>query len=107
MRRGEIWWADLPPPAGRRPVVLLSRDEAYAVRAQVTVAPVTTRIRHVPVEVGLGPEDGLSKQCVVNLDSMVTLPKSQLKQCIALLRPEKLRQIEAAVRFALGMSGGA
>jgi len=58
-------------------------------------------------EVGLGPQDGLTKQCVVNLDSMVTLPKSQLKQCIALLRPEKMRQIEAAVRFALGMSGGA
>ena len=31
MRRGEVWWADLPAPAGRRPVVLLSRNEAYAV----------------------------------------------------------------------------
>ena len=39
MRRGEVWWADLPPPAGRRPVLLLSRNEAYAVRQLVTVAP--------------------------------------------------------------------
>ena len=37
MRRGEVWWAALPKPAGRRPVVLLSRDEAYAVRELVTV----------------------------------------------------------------------
>ena len=103
MRRGEIWWADLPPPAGRRPVVLLSRDEAYAVRTQVTVAPVTTRIRRIPVEVELGPADGLPKQGVVNLDSLVTIPKVDLKQCIGLLRPEKVQKIEAALRFALGM----
>ena len=37
MRRGEIWWADLGPAAGRRPVVLLSRDEAYAARTLVTI----------------------------------------------------------------------
>ncbi|HEV7508852.1 MAG TPA: type II toxin-antitoxin system PemK/MazF family toxin [Thermoanaerobaculia bacterium] len=104
MRRCEVWWADLPPPAGRRPVVLLSRDEAYIVRAQVTVAPVTTNCRDIPVEVDLGPEDGLPKRCVVNLDSAVTIPKSHLEQCIALLRPKKIKQIDAALRFALGLS---
>jgi mRNA interferase MazF len=104
LRRCEVWWADLPPPAGRRPVVLLSRDEAYSIRAQVTVAPVTTSRRGIPVEVDLGPEDGLPKRCVVNLDSLVTIPKSHLEQCIALLRPGKVKQIEAALRFALGMS---
>jgi mRNA interferase MazF len=103
LRRCEIWWAKLAPPSGRRPVVLLSRDEAYAVRTQVTVAPVTTRIRRIPVEVELGPADGLPKQGVVNLDSLVTIPKADLEQCIGLLRPEKVRQIEAALRFALGM----
>jgi mRNA interferase MazF len=39
MRRGEVWWAELPALAGKRPVVLLSRNEAYAVRELVTVAP--------------------------------------------------------------------
>ena len=38
MKRGEVWWANLPKPVGRRPVVLLSRNAAYAVRASVTVA---------------------------------------------------------------------
>jgi mRNA-degrading endonuclease toxin of MazEF toxin-antitoxin module len=28
MKRGEIWWAELELPAGRRPVLLSSRDEA-------------------------------------------------------------------------------
>ena len=69
MRKGEIWWANLPPPVGKRPVVLLSRNEAYAVRNAVTVAEVTSTIRGIPVEVPLGPEDGLPKKCVANLDT--------------------------------------
>lgn len=51
MRRGEVWWTEQPQPIGRRPVVLLSRDEAYAVRNAVTVAQVTTTIRDIPMEV--------------------------------------------------------
>ena len=78
MQRGDVWWANLPPPSGRRPVVLLSRDEAYAARALVTVAPVTTRIRNIPVEVILGPQDGLPRRCVVNLDTITTISKANL-----------------------------
>jgi mRNA interferase MazF len=103
MRRGEVWWADLPPPTGRRPVVLLSRDEAYAVRALVTVAPVTTRIRSIPAEVPLGPEDGLPRDCVVNLDTIITIAKNSLQVRIASLRSEKVQAIDAAIRFALGL----
>jgi len=68
-----VWWADLPAPLGKRPVVLLSRDEAYAVRNAATVAEITTTIRNIPVEVKLGPEDGLPKKCVANLDTIITI----------------------------------
>ena len=103
MRRGEIWWADLPLPLGRRPVVLLSRDEAYAVRNAITVAEVTTRIRDIPVEVVLGPEEGLPKKCVVNLDTIVTIRKELLIERITMLRSEKVEQIDAAIKFALSI----
>jgi len=103
VRRGEVWWANLDPPVGRRPVVLLSRDEAYDVRNQVTVGPVTTRIRGIPVEVTLGPEDGLSRACVVNLDVIATIPMDRLEQCIAQLRAEKIQAVDDAIRFALGL----
>jgi len=69
MRKGEVWWANLPAPIGRRPVCLLSRSAAYAVRNAVTVAEITTTIRNIPVEVPLDCSDGLPKKCVVNLDS--------------------------------------
>src|SRR5713101_9434117 len=101
MRRGEIWWAELPAPAGQRPVVLISRNEAYAVRELVTVAPVTTRIREIPTEVPLTAADGLPRRCVINLDTLTTIPKRTLKNRIASLRADKLAALDAALRFAL------
>ncbi len=104
MRRGEIWWADLPAPAGRRPVVLLSRNEAYAVRELVTIAPITTRVRRIPTEVPLGPAEGLPKACVVNLDTITTIPRRTLTQAIGPLSPDKLSAVERALMFALGLA---
>jgi len=104
VRRGEVWWAHLPPPAGDRPVVLLSRNEAYAVRELITVAPVTTRVRQIPTEVPLAPADGLPKVCVVNLDTIATVPKRVLSRRIAALSPQKLLAVEEALRFALALS---
>ena len=103
MKKGEVRWARLKPPAGRRPFVLLSRNEAYAVRTAVTVAPVTTIVRGIPVEVPLGLEDGLPKPCVVNCDSLLTIPKAYLESRIARLSERKMEEIHKAVRFALDM----
>lgn len=103
MRRGEIWWAELDPPAGRRPVILLSRNEAYSVRLLVIVAPVTTRIRHIPSEVILRTDDGMPQDCVVNLDTITTIPKDCLRSRLVTLDAKKLKEIEAAIHFTLGL----
>lgn len=103
MKRGEIWWAELEPPVGRRPVLLLSRDESYSVRELIIVAPVTTRIRHIPSEVPLHIEDGLPKPCVINLDTITTIAKVSLRDRLTILNAEKLRAVEVALHFALGM----
>ena len=98
--RGEIWWADLEK---RRPVVLLSRDEAYEIRGLVTVAPVTTRNRNLSVEIQLGKGEGLPKTCVANLDVITTIPKRSLVERIAMLPAKKLEALDDALRFALGL----
>ncbi len=103
MRRGEIWWAELPSPIGRRPVLLLSRNGAYAVRNAVTVAEITSTIRGIPVEVMLDHEDGMPKKCIVNLDTMATIRKELLKERITTLREEKIGQINSAIKFALAV----
>ena len=103
MRRGEVWWADLPPPDRRRPVVLLSRDLAYEIRGLVTIAPVTTRIRRIQAEVRLGTTDGLPRECVVSLDNINTIDKGMLRQFIVGLTTEKMLAVDDAIIFALGM----
>ena len=103
MRRCEVWWANLPAPVGRRPVVLLSRDAAYGVRNAVTVAEITSTIRNIPVEVPLDISDGLPKKCVVNLDTILTIPKAHLDTLITTLGQDKIKQINEAIKFALNL----
>ncbi len=90
-------------PWGRRPVVLLSRDSAYEIRESVTVAPITTTIRRISVEVPLGPEDGMPRSCVANLDNISTVGKNIIQEPITVLSLQKLQAVEAAIHFALGM----
>lgn len=105
MRRGDVWWADLPAPIGRRPVLLLSRDQVYLVRELVMVAPITTRIRGIPSEVALGPEQGLPKRCAANLDTIRTISKRKLTERITSLGPEKLAEVERTLKFAFALTG--
>lgn len=103
MQRGEVWWASLPPPFGKRPALLLSRDRAYNIRTSVTVAPVTRSIRGIPVEVLLGPEDGMPTDCVVNLDDILTISKDRLIERITTVSQEKMIAVSRAIVFALDL----
>lgn len=103
MERGEVWWANLPAPAGRRPVVLLSCNVAYAVRTSVTVAPVTQTIRGISSEVPLDRSDGMPRRCVVNLDDVLTIPMVIVTDRITKLTPGKMARVKQAMLFALGL----
>jgi len=100
MKRGEIWWAHLDK---RRPVVLLSRDEAYDVRALVIAAPVSTTIRGFAVEVRVGKAEGLPRTGVINCDWLVTVPKDDLLERAGTLSREKVARLDDALRFALAL----
>jgi mRNA interferase MazF len=104
VKRGEIWWARMPLPAGRRPVVLVSRDSSYAVRASITIIEISRTIRSIPTEVALGRRDGLPEKCAANADNLVTIPKTWLESLVAPLSTEKLEALDAALRFALGLA---
>lgn len=103
MRRGDIHWVSFPPPVGRRPAVLVSRDEAYSVRTRVTVVPLTRTVRGLATEVRFGPSDGLPKPGVANADELVTVPKDLLGERIASATAPRLRELDEALRFALSL----
>ena len=87
----------------KRPVVLISRQEAYAIRALVIVAPVSTTVRNFAVEVKVGKREGLPRPGVLNCDWIVTIPKSSLLERAGSLSAAKQRQLNEALSFALGL----
>ena len=103
MLRGEIWWANLPRPSGRRPVLLLTRNSAYDRRTSITVAPITRSIRGIPVEVLLDESDGMPQRSIVNLDDIATVPKGFLAERITTLSAAKMVEVAQAINYALDL----
>lgn len=104
MRRGEIYWARLPPPSGRRPVLVVTRTGVLDARTSITVVPVTRTIRAIPSELPLGRGNGLRAKSVANCDTLQTVPKALLgPRPIGRLTPLELIQLDGALRFALGI----
>src|SRR5258708_18279035 len=99
-RRGQVWWGGADK---RRPILLLSRPEAYAVRRRVIAAKVTTTIRLNPATVPLSRGDGLPEPSIANCDNLVTANQDDLIEYITTLSPERMGEIERALRFALAL----
>ncbi len=101
MRQYEIWWADLPAPVGRRPVLLLTRTAAYAYLNKVIVAEVTTTIREIPQEVPVGKPEGLAPS-VVNFDNIHVVAKHLLSSRVGVLAAARELEVKRALGYALG-----
>lgn len=99
--RGEVWWCEVPG-AGRRPVVVLSRDAAIPRLRRTLVGPCTTTIRGIPSEVPLEPgEDPIPLRSVVNLDTVESVSLGALVERLGRLSDERMRQICSALEIAV------
>lgn len=99
--RGEVWWCELAE-AGRRPVVVLSRDVAIPRLRRALVAPCTTTIRGLASEVVLDPpEDPVPARCAVNLDSVESVSLGVLVDRVGRLADARMHEICAALRVAV------
>ena len=112
MRRGEIWWANLPAPRKsepgyRRPLLILQSDDFNRSRIQTAVAVVISsnlRLAEAPGNVPLSRKDsGLPRRSVVNVSQVITVDRSFLAKKIKKLGPAKGREIEMGVRLVLGL----
>ena len=83
-------------------MLVLTRETVLGYLMTATVAPITSTIRDVPAEVLLAPEDGMKSLCAINFHNIVTVPQSQMGPRIARLSPERLKEVCAAIHFALG-----
>jgi mRNA interferase MazF len=100
VKRGEVWWAELPPPVGNRPVVILTRDSVLHSIGAIVVVLVTRTVRHLPTKVVLGRRQGLPVPCVANLDNVLTVPRHRLKRLMGACDADKTIELNQAIKAA-------
>jgi mRNA interferase MazF len=106
VQRGEVWWVEFDE---RRPVVLLSGDEASGFEAVQVVAPADVSIDGFGVEVAVGAAAGLPFEGVLRFAFsrpgftpctwMTTLSRDELIEQAGALPAAKLAEIEDAIRL--------
>jgi len=87
-------------------VLILTRGSALPYLSRVTVAPISSTIRGVPSEVALGVEDGMRQPCAANLHNVMTVNQQTLGRRLTELTPGRMREVCAALAFALGCDDG-
>lgn len=94
--QGELWLMETPN-AKRRPVLVVSRNEAIPALNNVVVAPVTSTLRVIPTCVPVGPDEGIDHDSVASFDNLAAVPKSVLTTRLGSLGPGRRRLICSAL----------
>lgn len=97
--RGEIWWHD-DPEQGRRPYLILTRNEAIPVLNQLVGVPATRTIRAIPTEVAVDEGDGMPEACALSFDNITAIRRSYCTERITTLGPARMAEACEALAAA-------
>ena len=112
MRRGEIWWANLPLPSGsgpglRRPVVIIQANPFNESRiSKVIVLVITSNLALsvAPGNVRVNKTDsGLGRASVINVSQVLTLDREKLSSRVKALPSRVLDDINSGLRLSLSL----
>ncbi|MDQ3567095.1 MAG: type II toxin-antitoxin system PemK/MazF family toxin [Actinomycetota bacterium] len=112
MRRGEVWWAELPEPVAsepgyRRPVLIVQSDDFNRSRIRTVIAVVLTtnlRLAEAPGNVLVPAEDAtLPRDSVVNVSQIITVDRTFLKEQVSRISDRIMMSVEHGIRTALAL----
>ena len=112
MKRGQIWWAELPEPTAsepgyKRPVLVVQADEfnsSYINTVIVVAITSNTKLADAPGNVYLTKaKGGLSKDSVVNVSQILTIDKGFLTEPISTLDRVTISQVDEGLQLALSL----
>ncbi len=87
-----------------RPVLVLTREVARPVLRNVTVAPITTNVRRLAVEVPVGSRNGLGERSVVSCDNVQTIPVESLGRLVGYLFDDEESLLTEAILAAFDLT---
>ncbi len=85
------------PNAKRRPVLVVSRNEAIPVLNNIVVAPVTSTIRRIPTCIPMGTDEGIDHDSVAAFDSLAAVPKAVLTRRLGALGQGRRQELCTAL----------
>jgi mRNA interferase MazF len=112
VRRGEVWWAELPEPVAsepghRRPVLIVQSDDFNRSRIRTVIAVVLTtnlRLAEAPGNVPVSKEDtALSRDSVANVSQIITLDKTFLTERVTRISDRIMMSVEEGLRTVLAL----
>lgn len=112
MKRGEVWWADLPNPVGagpgyKRPVLVVQSNPFNASRiGTVVVVTLTSNLAlaEAPGNVRIAKSDsGLPQTSVVNVSQVITLDRSVLTCKVKSLAGAAMDKVDSGLKLVLGL----
>ena len=103
MNRGDVWELDLGGRAGRRPVVVLTRQAVLPHLHSVTVAEITSKGKGYPTEVSIGQRANLRRESYVQLDNVQTVSKDRFVKYLGALDPDTMHTVGRTLILALGL----
>jgi mRNA interferase MazF len=113
MVRGEIWWANLPPPRGsapakRRPVLVIQSDSFNRSAINTIIcAMITSNVELAKLPGNLALEkavSGLNKSSVINFSQIATLDKSDLTEVVCMLPKSLMQQVNMVIKQTLDIA---
>ena len=112
MKRGEIWWASLPPATGsgpgyRRPVLVVQADSFNSSKiSTVLVAIITSNLAlsQAPGNVRISKTDsGLSKPSIVNISQILTIDRELLTKRVSSLSGKVLGRVAEGLKLVFSL----
>jgi len=86
-----------------RPAVILTRPAVRERLRSVTVAPITSRIRGLSIEVRVGPRNGLDAESVINCDNLATIDARLVGRGLGVLHPDQEDALARAIATAFDL----
>ncbi len=110
IKRGEIWWAELPEPTAsepgyKRPLIVIQSNDFNSSNINTVIAVIITSnilLAAAPGNILLpAAKSKLPKKSVVNVSQLITVDKSFFTEKVHTLSSRLMEQIDDGIRLVL------
>ncbi len=108
MKRGDLVLVAVPGDYGKPRPALIVQSDLFSEHPSITICLLTSHLQPTPLfryNVEPAPENGLTTVSQVQIDKVMTLPRTKLGQTIGLLADRQMQEISRLIALWIGIAG--